>query len=86
MGCSGGGVNGGGQPYVSANIRNTGVDVREVRAKALYEEDELKTVRKSHQNKQVQLLYKEYLERPNGKKSHELLHTHYHEHVILPME
>lgn len=84
MGCNGGCVNGGGQPYVDANIRNTGIDVRKIRAQALYEEDELKTIRKSHQNKEIQTLYNEYLEKPNSHKSHELLHTHYKKHDLFP--
>ncbi len=86
MGCSGGCVNGGGQPYVKANVRNTGIDVRKLRAKALYEEDELKTIRKSHQNEQVKLLYKEFLGKPNSHKAHELLHTHYKQHDIFPIK
>lgn len=85
MGCSGGCVNGGGQPYVKASIRNSGIDIRLNRAKALYEEDGMKRVRKSHKNEQVQLLYKEFLEKPNSHKSHELLHTHYHKQDIFPL-
>ncbi len=76
MGCSGGCVTGGGQPQVSAKIRNT-VDLRVERAKALYEEDMILEKRKSHLNEQIQKLYKDYLEKPNSHKAHDLLHTHY---------
>jgi iron-only hydrogenase group A len=86
MGCSGGCVNGGGQPYVSAKIRNSGIDIRKTRAKALYDEDKLKFIRKSHQNGQIKLLYQEFLEKPNSHKAHELLHTHYHIHEVFPIK
>ena len=47
MGCPGGCVNGGGQPIVSSQIRNW-TDIRPLRAKALYDEDASKKLRKSH--------------------------------------
>ncbi len=82
MGCPGGCVNGGGQPYVKpmflpnedTNILDT---FREKRANALYSEDERQTLRQSHNNTQVQALYKEFLGKPNSHKAHELLHTSY---------
>ncbi|MEG1661475.1 MAG: iron hydrogenase small subunit, partial [Clostridiales bacterium] len=40
-------------------------------------EDESKKLRKSHENKDIQTLYAEYLLEPLGHKSHELLHTEY---------
>jgi NADP-reducing hydrogenase subunit HndD len=76
MGCPGGCVNGGGQPIVPASIRSF-TDIRVERAKALYQEDEAKTLRKSHENPQIQKLYADYLGKPNGHKSHKLLHTTY---------
>jgi iron only hydrogenase large subunit-like protein len=86
MGCSGGCVNGGGQPHVSAKIRNTGLDIRTTRAKALYEEDVKMPIRKSHLNPDIKTLYKEFLGEPNGHKSHELLHTHYKMKEIFPIK
>ncbi len=77
MGCPGGCINGGGQPYVSASIRNNGVDYKKLRASALYQEDVSKEVRKSHKNQQVQDLYKNFLGEPNSHLAHELLHTTY---------
>ena len=76
MGCPGGCVNGGGQPIVSSQIRNW-TDVRPLRAKALYDEDASKKLRKSHENPEIKQIYEEYLGKPNGHKSHELLHTTY---------
>ena len=77
MGCEGGCVNGGGQSHISSVIKNGGLDYKALRAKALYEEDGVMPKRKSHENQQVQDLYKNYLGQPCGHKSHELLHTHY---------
>lgn len=71
MGCPGGCVSGGGQP------RTAEEDFRSKRSKALYSEDEKKTLRKSHENPDLIKLYEEYLGTPNGHLAHELLHTHY---------
>ena len=76
MACPGGCIHGGGQPVVDAYTKATG-DVKAERAKALYTEDERATLRKSHENPAIKLLYSEYLGEPCGHKSHELLHTHY---------
>jgi len=76
MCCSGGCVNGGGQPRVS-NKDRLEVDVRKERAKVLYTEDESRKFRKSHKNPDIIKLYSEFLEKPNSHKAHELLHTHY---------
>ena len=73
MTCPGGCIGGGGQPRI------TNDEVREKRIKAIYAEDEGKTLRKSHNNEQVAQLYAEFLGAPLGHKSHELLHTHYFE-------
>lgn len=76
MGCPGGCVNGGGQPQQPQKVRDV-VDVRIERAKALYEEDAILTIRKSHKNPEIKKLYADYLGEPNGHKAHKLLHTHY---------
>ena len=76
MGCPGGCVNGGGQPIVTAQVRNW-VDIRAERAKALYSEDEAKTLRKSHENPEIKAIYADFLGEPNSHKAHELLHTTY---------
>ena len=76
MGCPGGCVTGGGQPIVSASDLMV-KDVKALRAKALYDEDASKELRKSHENVSLKKLYDEYLEKPGSHKSHELLHTHY---------
>lgn len=72
MACPGGCLGGGGQPIP------TNEEIRKARAKAIYNEDQSLKLRKSHQNPLVKTLYKEFLtDGPCGKKSHELLHTHY---------
>ncbi len=71
MTCPGGCIGGGGQP------RMTDDSVRLKRISAIYAEDESKKLRKSHDNPAIQELYKEFLGKPNGHKSHELLHTRY---------
>ncbi|MBC7960053.1 MAG: iron hydrogenase small subunit, partial [Vallitaleaceae bacterium] len=74
MACPGGCVGGGGQPYHHGNV-----DIVMKRQQAIYQEDRNKKVRKSHENKEILQLYKEYLGEPYGKLAHELLHTHYEE-------
>ena len=82
MGCPGGCINGGGQPYVRPvflpneehNILDTYLQKR---ASALYSEDQRNVLRQSHKNTQVQKLYEEFLGEPNSHKAHELLHTTY---------
>lgn len=76
MGCSGGCVNGGGQPHVFSKDRIE-KDIRVERAKALYEEDTIKEIRKSHKNPAIKKLYDEFLGKPNSHRAHKLLHTHY---------
>ena len=81
MGCPGGCVNGGGQPQVRGSVRNF-TDVRAIRAKALYDNDAAKPIRKSHENPAIQQLYKEYFGEPGSHKAHEVLHTTYVKRVI----
>lgn len=77
MGCPGGCINGGGMPIVNASIRNSGLNYKQKRAQALYDEDAQCKVRKSHENTQIQELYKNFLTEPNSELAHHLLHTHY---------
>ncbi len=76
MACPGGCVNGGGQPYVPDEIRNA-VDVRAVRANALYTYDGQLPIRRSHISPVCEMLYREYFGEPNSHKAHEVLHTSY---------
>ena len=76
MCCPGGCVNGGGQPQVHADVCNY-EDVRAIRAKALYDNDKAKTIRKSHDNPSIKKLYEEFLGEPGSEKAHHILHTSY---------
>ena len=82
MGCPGGCINGGGQPYIrECFLKDEDDDImdtyKEKRAQALYTEDERQTLRQSHNNPQIIKLYEEFLGEPNSHKAHELLHTTY---------
>ncbi len=76
MACAGGCITGGGQPILNA-ADSSRLDVKALRAKAIYSEDEAQTVRKSHHNPFIKQLYAEFLGEPNSHLAHELLHTHY---------
>lgn len=72
MSCPGGCIGGAGQPYHHGKI-----DILRKRQQALYLEDELKVIRKSHENPDIIKLYKEFLGEPMSEKAHTLLHTKY---------
>lgn len=76
MGCPGGCVNGGGQPIQPQYVRDT-VDLKAVRAKALYEQDASMPLRKSHESPVVKTLYSEWYDGFGGHKAHHDLHTSY---------
>ena len=73
MACPGGCINGGGQPI------NLDADTPRLRIEALYRNDRNLPVRRSHDNPEIQALYRDFLGEPNSHKAHELLHTHYYE-------
>lgn len=72
MACPGGCIGGGGQPYHHGDS-----EIIKKRAAAIYREDASKPIRKSHENPFIQELYKDFLGKPLGEKSHHLLHTQY---------
>ena len=77
MGCPGGCVNGGGQPIQPQSVRDT-VDLKAVRAKALYDMDAAMPIRKSHESPVVKTLYDEFFtDGMGGEKAHHILHTSY---------
>ncbi|SDE74264.1 [FeFe] hydrogenase, group A [Sporomusa acidovorans] len=75
MACPQGCISGGGQPKVLLETERT--DVYAKRMDSMYKHDEELPLRKSHENPEVAKLYKDFLGKPLGHKSHELLHTHY---------
>ena len=76
MGCPGGCVNGGGQPIQPQYVRDT-VDLKTVRAKALYDQDKSMTLRMSHESPVIKKLYEEWYDGFGGHKAHHDLHTSY---------
>jgi len=77
MACPGGCVAGGGQPYPPRGMHVLDPELARLRAKALYSIDGSKSLRKSHENPAIELLYENFLGAPNSHVCHELLHTHY---------
>ena len=69
MACPGGCVGGGGQPIHFNEERAAD------RAQIIYKYDSANTLRFSHENPDVQVLYEEFLKEPCGELSHHLLHT-----------
>ena len=69
MACPGGCAGGGGQPI------HDGVEMAARRGGVLWRLDRTADIRFSHENADVQALYKEYLRQPLGHKAHMLLHT-----------
>ena len=89
MGCPGGCIGGGGQPYAGANAIPLDENLLRLRAQSLYDLDEHRAIRRSHHNPDIQRLYNEYFEHPMSHKAHELLHAYYHARVpmgIRPQE
>lgn len=76
MACPGGCINGGGQPVQGDSVRNY-VDLKRLRAKALYDADKKMKLRKSHDNPVIKMLYDEYFDAPGKHRAHRLLHTKY---------
>lgn len=69
MACPGGCVNGGGQPI------HDGIELADHRGQKLYNLDEKRSLRQSHNNPSVQVLYKEFLNKPLSEKAEHLLHS-----------
>ncbi|MBE5757240.1 MAG: 4Fe-4S dicluster domain-containing protein [Clostridiales bacterium] len=69
MACPGGCAGGGGQPI------HEGKELGAYRSQKLYELDKKDTLRFSHDNPAIKTVYKEFFEKPNSHKAHELLHV-----------
>ncbi len=76
MACPGGCINGGGQPIQGDSVRNY-VDLKSLRAKALYDSDKKNKLRRSHESPVIKMLYDEYFDAPGKHRAHRLLHTTY---------
>ena len=69
MACPGGCAGGGGQPI------HEGVEMADARGSQLWKLDAASELRFSHENPDVQDLYRRFLKKPLGTASHHLLHT-----------
>ena len=74
MACPGGCVDGGG----TLRSKKAYIPYAMKRRETIFDIDRTKVrVRQSHNNRQVQKLYADYLEAPHSEKAHHMLHTHY---------
>lgn len=71
MACPGGCIGGGGQPYGVSN------EIRHKRAMGLYQDDQERSLRFSHENPAIHQVYREFLGEPLSEKAEALLHTRY---------
>ena len=69
MACPGGCAGGGGQPI------HNGQELASSRGERLWKLDARSDIRFSHENPDVQVLYREYLGKPMSERAHHLLHT-----------
>ncbi|MCD6350843.1 MAG: (2Fe-2S)-binding protein, partial [Armatimonadetes bacterium] len=60
MGCPGGCIGGGGQPYAGANAIPLDEELLRRRGQALYDLDEHREIRRAHQNPDIELIYREF--------------------------
>ena len=74
MCCPGGCINGGGQPKTEIPVTD---ELRKARIQALYDRDTSMELRCSHDNPEIQALYKDFYIKPLSEKAHNLLHTSY---------
>lgn len=74
MNCKGGCVGGGGQPLCPIKDLD---EYRYERSKGLFEIDKKRENRSAHDNKELKILYKNYLKKPLSEVSLKLLHTSY---------
>ncbi|MBE6565160.1 MAG: hydrogenase [Ruminococcaceae bacterium] len=72
MACPGGCAGGGGQPI------HDGFEMAAQRGDILWELDKKAANRFSHENPDIQALYRDYFEKPLSEKAHHLLHTDHH--------
>lgn len=71
MACPGGCIGGGGQPYGVSD------ELRRQRIQGLLDGDRGMPLRFSHENPEIQQVYRDFLGAPLSEKAHHLLHAHY---------
>ena len=78
MACPGGCAGGGGQPI------HEGVEMAASRGSQLWKLDAKSDIRFSHENPDIQTLYRAYLKKPLGEKAHHLLHIEHDAWDAMP--
>ncbi len=76
MACRGGCIGGGGQPKTEIPMTD---EIRKARIVSLYTRDADMQLRYSHENPEIQKLYKEFYEAPLSHLAEQMLHTEYHD-------
>lgn len=79
MTCPGGCIGGGGQPK---DREYKGDELRTKRISALYEDDARMNLRLSHENSELQQLYKEFYGEPLSELAEQMLHTAYSDRSV----
>ena len=77
MACSGGCVNGGGQPIPARKE-----DIK-ARTRAIYDVDDKESIKFAHKNPQLNELYKNYLGTPCDENCTTILHTSFNKREVL---
>ena len=74
MACPGGCIGGGGQPK---DFMKNADDTRQSRIAGLYRRDQSMTLRKSHENPDIQQVYEQFYGQPLSEMAEKMLHTSY---------
>ena len=80
MNCLGGCIAGGGQPKTTLLQMQ---DMKKIRMRGIYEEDERSVLRLCHENPEIKEIYSKFLEFPNSEVAHQYLHTSYEDKSYL---
>jgi NADH-quinone oxidoreductase subunit G len=79
MACRGGCIGGGGQPVLATD------EIRKKRTAGIYTDDEKSVIRCSHNNPEIQKIYKDFLGEPLGHNAHKYLHTSYQKRIAYTL-
>lgn len=80
MACPGGCIDGGG----TIRLKNSYLSNARSRIASIYQIDQNRKLRRSHENPDVIRLYDEFLAKPGSEMAHELLHTSYKNRKVKP--
>lgn len=81
MACEGGCVNGGGQPHINAKEREK-INIKEIRASVLYNQDKNLVKRKAHKNTAIIKMYDDYMSKLDKEELHRVFHIKYSKYIV----